>query len=55
VIPDTDVDALSYAQREAESPEAGEFVGGDGTLTFLVLVVVVFVLVFLFLDREGKI
>ena len=47
-VPGTDAEARDYAQREALSPEAQEFVGGHGTLWgLLVFVAVVLLIVYL--------
>jgi hypothetical protein len=51
----TEAEILSYEQREAASPEAGEFVGGHGEFFFVVLLVGVFVLLYLYLKKEGEI
>jgi hypothetical protein len=44
----------AYARREAASPEAREFVGGDGVVV-VVLLVGIFVLAYLLLKKEGRI
>jgi len=53
--PGTDEESREYRQREAESPEVQEFVGGDGGFVFAVLVLAALVLLFLYLKKEGKI
>lgn len=47
--------AEEYAQREAEAPEAREFVGGDCGVVAAVFLVAVFVLLYLFLKKENQI
>jgi len=47
-LPGTDAEARDYAQREAESPEAREFVGGwHGLFGLLVLVALILLIVYL--------
>jgi hypothetical protein len=53
-LPGTTGEALDYAMREAESPEAQEFVGGHGVAVAIVLIAFL-VLLYLFLKKEGKI
>jgi len=53
--PGTDADAQDYARREAESPEAREFVGGSCEFAFFVLFVAAVVFLILYLQKENKI
>ena len=50
-LPGSAGEALDYAMREAMSPEAQEFVGGDGTL-FGLLVFVAVVLLIIYLAKN---
>ena len=54
-LPGTAGEALDYAMREAESPEAQEFTGGDSGVAVAILLIGFFVLLYLFLKKEGKI
>ena len=53
-LPGTAGEALDYAMREAESPEAQEFAGGHGVAVAIVLIGFL-VLLYLYLKKEGKI
>ena len=55
LTPGTTGEALDYAMREAESPEAQEFVGGHGEFLFIVLLIGIFVLAYLMLKKEDKV
>lgn len=49
----TDAEILTYEQREAESPETGEFVGGHGVFVpIVILFAIAFVVVLLILDKK---
>jgi hypothetical protein len=48
-------EAIDYAMREAESPEAQEFVGGHGEVLFIILIVGVFILAYMMLKKENAI
>jgi hypothetical protein len=54
-LPGSAGEALDYAMRDAESPEAQEFVGGHGEVLFIILIVGVFILAYLMLKKEDKI
>ena len=54
-LPGSAGEALDYAMREAESPEAQEFVGGHGEVLVVILLVGLFVFAYLLLKKEGKI
>jgi hypothetical protein len=49
----TQDEILSYEQREAASPETGEFVGGHGVFVpVVILFAIAFVVVLLILDKK---
>ena len=54
-VPGTDAESDEYARREAASPEAQEFVGGDCGFFVFVFVVAMVVVLVLYLSKEGKI
>ena len=54
LTPGTTGEALDYAMREAESPEAQEFTGGHGAAVAIVLIGFL-VLLYLYLKKEGKV
>lgn len=51
----TDAEMQAYEVREARSPEAGEFKGGDCGIVAAVFLVAVVVVLILFLKKEGQI
>jgi hypothetical protein len=48
-------DERDYAQREAESPEVQEFVGGDCGFAWFILFAALVVVLVLYLQKENKI
>jgi hypothetical protein len=54
--PGSDAEARDYELREAQSPEAQEFVGGHhGGFIFAVFLIALLVVLVLYLSKEGKI
>ena len=51
-LPGTEVEALAYAQREAESPGAGDFAGGEIGFFPVLLVAAMIVVVVILLVQE---
>jgi hypothetical protein len=54
LLPGTAGEALDYAMREAESPEAQEFVGGDGPVFLVIVLVGMIVVVVCLLVQNGE-
>ena len=56
--PGTDAEALDYARREAESPEAQAFLGGDistiSTVSLAIFLIILFVALFISNVEGGK-
>ena len=51
-LPGTLAEAAEYARREAESPAAQQFVGGDAWVVIVFLLACIFVVLCLLLEKE---